>query len=227
MYRLPDTAAVQESIIPTCRELGIGELVHRPPVHSSECPGLGQASRLTHNLSAHIVCKKVPVPLCVCTRRLLGMFHQFFQLCPLSPQCQQDCCYSQLHSEPFIPSAHSASRLWVASRTAVHALLARVEVEPVARCTAELAAATAGIVAYSPLGRGMLTGAIKSAADLHESDGRATRMPRFQGENFDQVCRWCISVPHGCALTGQATLTRCAAGACQFQMAVCWQGKPL
>lgn len=56
------------------------------------------------------------------------------------------------------------------------------------RCTAELAAATAGIVAYSPLGRGMLTGAIKSAADLHESDGRAVRMPRFQGENFDKVC---------------------------------------
>ena len=65
-------------------------------------------------------------------------------------------------------------------------------------CTPELAAATAGIVAYSPLGRGMLTGAIKTAADLHESDGRVVRMPRFQGENFDKVCPWRIAVLRMC-----------------------------
>ena len=40
-----------------------------------------------------------------------------------------------------------------------------------------------GFVAYSPLGRGFLTGAIKSAADLNENDYRRTD-PRFQGENF-------------------------------------------
>lgn len=40
-----------------------------------------------------------------------------------------------------------------------------------------------GLVAYSPLGRGFLTGAIQSPDDLDESDTRR-RHPRFQGENF-------------------------------------------
>ncbi|MGI9185883.1 MAG: aldo/keto reductase [Solirubrobacteraceae bacterium] len=40
-----------------------------------------------------------------------------------------------------------------------------------------------GLVAYSPLGRGFLTGAIKSAGDLSENDFRRGS-PRFQGENF-------------------------------------------
>jgi aryl-alcohol dehydrogenase-like predicted oxidoreductase len=40
-----------------------------------------------------------------------------------------------------------------------------------------------GFVAYSPLGRGMLTGAINSAADLGENDRRRDH-PRFQGENL-------------------------------------------
>ena len=38
-------------------------------------------------------------------------------------------------------------------------------------------------VAYSPLGRGFLTGQIKSFDDLAEDDWRRTN-PRFQGENF-------------------------------------------
>jgi len=38
-------------------------------------------------------------------------------------------------------------------------------------------------VAYSPLGRGFLTGAFKSAADLAPGDYRSQN-PRFQGENF-------------------------------------------
>jgi aryl-alcohol dehydrogenase-like predicted oxidoreductase len=38
-------------------------------------------------------------------------------------------------------------------------------------------------VAYSPLGRGFLTGAIKSPDDFEDSDFRK-RHPRFQGENF-------------------------------------------
>lgn len=41
-----------------------------------------------------------------------------------------------------------------------------------------------GFVAYSPLGRGFLTGALKSADDLSEDDYRR-RTPRFEGENFD------------------------------------------
>jgi aryl-alcohol dehydrogenase-like predicted oxidoreductase len=40
-----------------------------------------------------------------------------------------------------------------------------------------------GLVAYSPLGRGFLSGAIKSLEDLAEDDWRR-HMPRFQGENF-------------------------------------------
>jgi aryl-alcohol dehydrogenase-like predicted oxidoreductase len=43
-----------------------------------------------------------------------------------------------------------------------------------------------GFVPYSPLGRGFLTGAIKSKADLGDKDFRATRYPRFAGENFDK-----------------------------------------
>ncbi|MCW2851816.1 MAG: aldo/keto reductase [Nocardioides sp.] len=42
-----------------------------------------------------------------------------------------------------------------------------------------------GFVAYSPLGRGLLTGAIASAADLPEDDWRRSS-PRFQGEAFDR-----------------------------------------
>ncbi len=40
-----------------------------------------------------------------------------------------------------------------------------------------------GIVAYSPLGRGFLTGAISSPSDFVADDFRA-HSPRFQGENF-------------------------------------------
>ena len=43
-----------------------------------------------------------------------------------------------------------------------------------------------GFVAYSPLGRGILTGSIKSADDLHESDSRTGRFPRFAAENLDR-----------------------------------------
>ncbi|MGH8212199.1 MAG: aldo/keto reductase, partial [Rhodanobacteraceae bacterium] len=40
-----------------------------------------------------------------------------------------------------------------------------------------------GFVPYSPLGRGFLTGAIRSPADFAEDDFRRDS-PRFQGENF-------------------------------------------
>jgi aryl-alcohol dehydrogenase-like predicted oxidoreductase len=42
-----------------------------------------------------------------------------------------------------------------------------------------------GFVAYSPLGRGFLTGAFKAASDLAPDDYRRNT-PRFQGENFDR-----------------------------------------
>src|SRR3954466_10221499 len=42
-----------------------------------------------------------------------------------------------------------------------------------------------GFVAYSPLGRGFLTGQIKSVEDLAEDDFRKHH-PRFQGENFQK-----------------------------------------
>jgi aryl-alcohol dehydrogenase-like predicted oxidoreductase len=45
-----------------------------------------------------------------------------------------------------------------------------------------------GFVAYSPLGRGFLTGRFKSAADLSADDARRN-FPRFQGENLRQNIR--------------------------------------
>ena len=42
-----------------------------------------------------------------------------------------------------------------------------------------------GLVPYSPLGRGFLTGQITSAADLDANDFRR-RSPRFQGDNLDR-----------------------------------------
>ena len=42
-----------------------------------------------------------------------------------------------------------------------------------------------GFVAYSPLGRGMLTGAYRSPADLPEGDTRTHRFPRFGEQHFD------------------------------------------
>jgi aryl-alcohol dehydrogenase-like predicted oxidoreductase len=42
-----------------------------------------------------------------------------------------------------------------------------------------------GLVAYSPLGRGFLTGQLKSPDDFADDDYRRSS-PRFQGENFDK-----------------------------------------
>jgi aryl-alcohol dehydrogenase-like predicted oxidoreductase len=43
-----------------------------------------------------------------------------------------------------------------------------------------------GFVAYSPLGRGFLTGAWKSIEDLPRGDTRSGRFPRFSAENFEK-----------------------------------------
>ncbi len=46
-----------------------------------------------------------------------------------------------------------------------------------------------GLVPYSPLGRGFLTGTAKRAEELPEGDWRKANVPRFQGENFDHNLR--------------------------------------
>jgi aryl-alcohol dehydrogenase-like predicted oxidoreductase len=43
-----------------------------------------------------------------------------------------------------------------------------------------------GFVAYSPLGRGFLTGRITKPEDLDSSDSRSQRFPRFTGDAFNQ-----------------------------------------
>lgn len=43
-----------------------------------------------------------------------------------------------------------------------------------------------GIVAYSPLGRGFLTGTVSSPSELAETD-RRRQMPRFTGDAFAKV----------------------------------------
>jgi aryl-alcohol dehydrogenase-like predicted oxidoreductase len=61
-----------------------------------------------------------------------------------------------------------------------YSILYRSEAEATRETTRELGI---GFVAYSPLGRGFLTGTLKSQRDI---DGRRAQHPRFQPENFDQ-----------------------------------------
>ena len=59
-----------------------------------------------------------------------------------------------------------------------YSLLYRTEAEETRETTRQLGI---GFVAYAPLGRGFLTGSIKSLADVNE---RRAAHPRFQAENF-------------------------------------------
>jgi aryl-alcohol dehydrogenase-like predicted oxidoreductase len=85
-----------------------------------------------------------------------------------------------------------------------YSLLYREEAEETRLTTRELGI---GFVAYSPLGRGFLTGALKSLADI---DGRRAAHPRFQAEHFahnrELVARIeAIAARKGCS-PGQLTL---------------------
>jgi aryl-alcohol dehydrogenase-like predicted oxidoreductase len=61
------------------------------------------------------------------------------------------------------------------------------------------------MVAYSPLGRGFLTGTIKSTDDLVATDVRRTRFPRFDAENLKRNWIWLhelqeLAARKGCTL---------------------------
>lgn len=67
-----------------------------------------------------------------------------------------------------------------------------------------------GLVPFSPLGRGFLTGTARRAEDYPADDFRAQGDPRLQGENFDANLRIAelvraIAAPHG-ATAGQVAL---------------------
>ncbi|HET9171035.1 MAG TPA: aldo/keto reductase [Actinospica sp.] len=68
-----------------------------------------------------------------------------------------------------------------------------------------------GFVAYSPLGRGMLTGAIRSREDLAADDSRNGN-PRFADENFD----------HNVRLVEQVEAVAVEAGVTPAQVAIAW-----
>jgi aryl-alcohol dehydrogenase-like predicted oxidoreductase len=68
-----------------------------------------------------------------------------------------------------------------------------------------------GFVAYSPLGRGFLTGAIRSVADLDETDFRRNN-PRFEGENLAANIR----------IVEQVDAVAAQAGATPGQVALAW-----
>jgi aryl-alcohol dehydrogenase-like predicted oxidoreductase len=68
-----------------------------------------------------------------------------------------------------------------------------------------------GFVAYSPLGRGFLTGAIRSQQDLAADDSRNSH-PRFTGENFQ----------HNLSILDEVEAVAADAGATPAQVALAW-----
>jgi aryl-alcohol dehydrogenase-like predicted oxidoreductase len=69
-----------------------------------------------------------------------------------------------------------------------------------------------GFVPYSPLGRGFLTGTIRSQADLDADDSRLQRFPRFERENLER------NVALLEKLDGLAERAGCTTG----QLAIAW-----
>ncbi len=69
-----------------------------------------------------------------------------------------------------------------------------------------------GFVAYSPLGRGFLTGAYRRPEDFPEGDSRSERYPRFSRENFE----------HNLALVANVEQLARAKGCTPGQVALAW-----
>ncbi len=69
-----------------------------------------------------------------------------------------------------------------------------------------------GFVAYSPLGRGFLSGRFRSPEDLPEDDVRGQRFPRFARENFDKNLE----------LVGRIEEIAAEKGATPGQLAIAW-----
>jgi aryl-alcohol dehydrogenase-like predicted oxidoreductase len=69
-----------------------------------------------------------------------------------------------------------------------------------------------GLVAYSPLGRGFLTGAVRSSDDLPEGDFRRAAAPRFEDENLQANVR----------LVERLEQVAAARGATAGQVALAW-----
>ncbi|HMG65236.1 MAG TPA: aldo/keto reductase, partial [Streptosporangiaceae bacterium] len=68
-----------------------------------------------------------------------------------------------------------------------------------------------GFVPYSPLGRGFLTGQIRSLDDIKDGDFRKTQ-PRFEGENFQ----------HNLRVADEVRQIAAEAGATPAQVALAW-----
>src|SRR5207253_10324514 len=69
-----------------------------------------------------------------------------------------------------------------------------------------------GLVAYSPLGRGLLTGAIGSTTDLADDDVRRSRFPRFDAGNLEA----------NAALVRRVAELAAEKGATPAQLALAW-----
>ena len=69
-----------------------------------------------------------------------------------------------------------------------------------------------GLVAYAPLGRGFLTGTVRSPGDLEETDSRRQVMPRFQAENLE----------HNRELVATLEAVAAAHGVTAAQVALSW-----
>lgn len=87
-----------------------------------------------------------------------------------------------------------------------YSLLYREEAEATRAVTRDLGIS---FVAYSPLGRGFLTGSLKSFADI---DGRRAQHPRFQQENFE----------HNRQLVAKIEVMAAAKGCTPAQLTLAW-----
>jgi aryl-alcohol dehydrogenase-like predicted oxidoreductase len=96
----------------------------------------------------------------------------------------------------------------IAAVQSEYSLLYRKEAEETLATTRPLGIS---FIAYSPLGRSLLTGAVRQASDIPEGDGRG-RHPRFAGENLARNLEL-VSV-----IEGMAKAKGCAPG----QVALAW-----